>query len=368
MPLMKTPRSVDLAVTGRCNLRCRYCSHFSSAGDVERDLPAEVWLEFFTELNRCAVMEVCLLGGEPFIREDFKELINGIVRNRMRFSILSNGTLITDETASFLASTGRCDHVQVSIDGSGPGPHDACRGAGNYLRAVNGLRLLQKHGVPAAVRVTIHRGNVQDIENISALLIDDLGLPGFSTNSASYLGMCRKNAELVQLTAQERSSAMRTLLKLARRYEGRIGAAAGPLAEARAWREMHNAWIRKRSDLPGGGFLTGCGGANSTLGIRADGVMVPCIQMPDMALGRINEDDLTVVWQSHPELERFRKRREIPLSSFDFCYDCRYMPYCSGNCPAVSYAMLHDPYHPSPDACLKRFLESGGEVPLDQGI
>jgi len=58
MKVMKTPRSVDLAITNRCNLRCTYCSHFTSAGDVGEDLPREEWLTFFEELNRCAVMEV----------------------------------------------------------------------------------------------------------------------------------------------------------------------------------------------------------------------------------------------------------------------------------------------------------------------
>ncbi len=122
MRLMRTPNKVDIAITNRCNLRCRYCYHFESAGDVEGDLPAAEWLQFFEELNRCAVTEVTLAGGEPFIREDLKEIISGIVRNRMRFAILSNGTLIDDEMAAFLASTKRCNYVQVSIDGSMPRP------------------------------------------------------------------------------------------------------------------------------------------------------------------------------------------------------------------------------------------------------
>ena len=107
MKLMKTPRTVDLSITNRCNLRCTYCSHFTGAGDIEQDLPKEEWLQFFEELNRYAVMIVTLQGGEPFCRKDLPELIKGIVRNRMRFNILSNGTLINDETAAFLASTGR---------------------------------------------------------------------------------------------------------------------------------------------------------------------------------------------------------------------------------------------------------------------
>ncbi len=51
--------------------------------------------------------------------------------------------------------------------------------------------------------------------------------------------------------------------------------------------------------------------------------MVPCVQMPDMALGQINKDDLTEIWQDHPELNRFRNRREIPLSTIEFCKDAR---------------------------------------------
>ena len=112
---MRTPRTVDIDITNRCNLRCAYCSHFSSAGDVNTDLPADEWLRFFEELGRLAVMSVCLSGGEPFFRQDLHMLINGIVENRMRFKILSNGTLITEKEASFLAGTGRCNSVQVSI-------------------------------------------------------------------------------------------------------------------------------------------------------------------------------------------------------------------------------------------------------------
>ena len=190
MKLMKTPRSLDLAITNHCNLRCIYCSHFTGAGDVGQDLPKEEWLQFFEELNRCAVMNVTLQGGEPFCRNDLQELIEGIVENRMRFDILSNGTLITDEMAAFLAATGRCDGVQVSIDGSVPTTHDACRGEGNFLKAMQGIKSLQNHNVPVSVRVTIHRENVWDLENVSKLLLEEVGLSSFSTNAASYMGLC----------------------------------------------------------------------------------------------------------------------------------------------------------------------------------
>ncbi len=80
MSLMRTPRSLDLEITSKCNLRCRYCYHFTSAGDVKDDLPKDEWLRFFQELNTCGVMTMTLAGGEPFCREDLKELIEGMNR------------------------------------------------------------------------------------------------------------------------------------------------------------------------------------------------------------------------------------------------------------------------------------------------
>jgi SynChlorMet cassette radical SAM/SPASM protein ScmE len=330
---------------------------------VGQDLSKEEWLQFFAELNRCAVMEVTLQGGEPFYREDLKELIQGIVRNRMRFSILSNGTLITDEMARFLASTGRCDNVQVSIDGSVPVTHDAFRGEGNFLRAIGGIKALQRYGLPVSVRVTIHRQNVRDLEGVAKLLLDEIGLSGFSTNSASHMGLCRSNAEQVQLTVEERSFAMETLLKLTKKYNGRISAAAGPLAQGNAWLEMEKARREEKGPIQERGYLTGCGGPMSSMAVRADGVMVPCIQLSHMALGRINRDDLQDVWQRHPELKRLRERRKISLIDFEFCQGCRYINYCTGSCPALAYTNFGDENHPSPDACVKRFLEAGGRLP-----
>jgi len=330
---------------------------------VGEDLPKEEWLRFFEELNRCAVTNVTLAGGEPFFREDLRELIEGIVRNRMRFNILSNGTLITDDMAAFLASTGRCDGVQVSIDGSTPITHDSFRGKGNFFKAMEGIKVLQKHHIPVPVRITIHRQNVRDLQGVGKLLLEEIGLPSFSTNAASYMGLCRQNTEQVQLTVEERSLAMETLLKLNNKYNGRINAMAGPLAEGRGWLEMEKARRERKESIPGRGYLTGCGGPMNKIAVRADGVMVPCGQISHIELGRINQDDLQEVWQNHPQLKRLRERRNIPLSDFEFCRGCDYISYCTGNCPALAYTILGEENHPSPDDCLKRFLEEGGRLP-----
>ncbi|RJQ60340.1 MAG: SynChlorMet cassette radical SAM/SPASM protein ScmE [Desulfobacteraceae bacterium] len=359
---MKTPRTVDIAITARCNLRCAYCSHFSAPGDTE-DLETEEWLRFFRELNRCAVMDVILQGGEPFFRKDLRRLLEGIVENRMRFSILTNGTLVRSDLARFIAGTGRCNGVQVSLDGSLAETHDSFRGKGAFHDALRGIEIFKAAGVPATVRVTVHKKNVDQLESIAALLLDEIGLSGFSTNAAGFMGLCRSNSEHVQLSANDRTLAMKTLTMLEERYGGRITASAGPLAEAKIWTRMVVGSSLDHTEETSGGFLSACSGPFDTIGVRSDGVMVPCIQLGHIELGRINRDDLQSVWLDHPQLHRLRRRRLIPLSSFEFCSGCRFIDHCTGNCPALAFTLTGKENHPSPDACLKRFLEEGGILP-----
>jgi SynChlorMet cassette radical SAM/SPASM protein ScmE len=360
--LMRTPRTLDIELTPRCNLRCRYCYFFNNPVVVYRELPTDEWLKFFNELGSLGVMNVILAGGEPFMRADLPVLLESVVRNRMRFSLLSNGSLINDEIAAFIAGTRRCEYVQVSVDGSCAKTHDSCRGKGSFDGAIRGIRTLQRHQINVAVRVTIHQKNVNDLENIAHLLLEELGLASFSTNSAGYLGTCRLNAEDVLLNMQERKVAMATLLRLAEKYPGRISATAGPLAEGHTWLRMEEARAQGAQAFPNGGRLTACGCTSKKIAVRADGAIVPCIMLAHMELGRINEDPLLDVWQHSSALNQLRGRYTIPLAGFEFCAGCSYIPYCTGNCPGLAYTLAGTVDHPSPDACLRRFLEEGGAI------
>jgi SynChlorMet cassette radical SAM/SPASM protein ScmE len=360
--VMRTPRSLDIEITARCNLRCRYCYFFNNPAVEYRDLPTDEWLKFFDELGSLGVMKVTLAGGEPFIREDLPELLEGIVRNRMRFSFLSNGALIGDEIASVLARSGRCEYVQVSVDGSSAEVHDSCRGKGSFDGAIRGIRTLQRHRIYVAVRVTIHRNNVHDLENIAHFLLDELGLPDFGTNSAGYMGTCCANSNEVLLTVEERQEAMATLLRLAAKYEGRISSNAGPLTDGHMWRRMVEAQAQNAPAFHNGGRLTACGCPNNKISVRADGAIVPCNMLAHIDLGRINHDSLAEIWRNSPALNRLRDRHAIPLTGFEFCAGCSYIPYCTGNCPGLAYTLTGLVDHPSPDACLRRFLEEGGAI------
>jgi SynChlorMet cassette radical SAM/SPASM protein ScmE len=361
--VMRTPRSVDLEITSRCNLRCKYCYFFDNPEVTYQDLPTEEWLKFIDELGQCSVMDVCLAGGEPFIREDLPDLIEAIVKNRMRFNILSNGTLINNDIAEFIAQTKRCDSVQISIDGSCAEVHETGRGKGSFDKAVQGIKILQEHDIPVTVRVTIHRHNVHDLENTARFLLEELGLPGFSTNAASYFGLCQKNAADMLLTTKDRQTAMEVLIKLNKKYQDSITAQAGPLSEALYWHRMEIARSAGAPPFENGGHLTGCGCPSSKISVRADGMIIPCFMLAHVELGRINEDSFKEVWQKSHKLIELRERHHIPLTQFEECVMCDYAPYCTGNCPGSAYNLTGQINQPSPDACLQRFLTNGGDLP-----
>ncbi|NQU11607.1 radical SAM protein [bacterium] len=338
--LKPAPRSVDISVTGRCNLRCGYC-FFADEMAALADLPLARWLALFEELGTLAVQRVTLSGGEVFTRPDLFDLIDAIIANRMRYSLLSNGTLISEKTIEAFAERKRrlrLDSIQISIDGSCAEVHNKSRPPNSFDRALRGLRLLKENDFPVTVRVTINRHNVDDLENVARLLLEEIGLPGFSTNEADAMGAARCSGQDVVLSRDERQRAMETLVKLHDTYGGRINAQAGPLSRARMFAEIDERLGRGETGIAGRGTLCSCGGVFSKMAILHDGTMVPCNMLPDLTMGVIGVQGLRDAWQRHPAINAVRQRRQIPVSALETCQDCAYAGFCAGGCPATVMA------------------------------
>lgn len=334
--LIPAPRSVDIAITGRCNLRCKYCFYADEMTALS-DLSTERWLTFFEELGRLAVHRVTLTGGEVFMRPDLFDLIDGLIANRIRYSILSNGTLITEEVlAQFGAGKRRLrlDSIQVSIDGSRSEVHNRSR-PNSFHRALRGLRLLVENDFPATVRVTINRHNVDDLANVARLLLQDVGLRSFSTNEAFPTGSGKCSGESVILTRDQRQQAMDALMALNERYDGRISAQAGPLSLALQFADIDARLVRRETSRPDRGRLTSCGGVFNRLDVQHDGTIVPCHLLSALTMGVIGEVDLQDVWLHHPAINRVRQRHNIPIRSLETCRNCRYAGFCNGGCPGT---------------------------------
>ncbi len=356
----EAPRDFDISLTGRCNLHCAYC-FYNDEMVGRNDLPAKRWLDFFGELRSLAVRNVTLSGGEVFTRRDLWALIDGVVESRMRYSILTNGTLIDETTLLRFQRKGRrnrLNSIQVSIDGSRPAIHDASRGKGSFEKALRGLRLLKEAGFPVTVRVTVNRHNVDDLDNIARLLLDDVGISRFSTNDAMPMGTGCAHQDRIMLLPEQRPVAMRAQVRLQEERPGTIIASAGSLALWHMFCEMEQAKATgQRPNRWKMGCLSSCGCMFCKLAVHHDGMIVPCNMLAAASLGTIGETPVRSIWRDHPLLEEMRKRDRIRMEEVPGCEGCEWAPFCSGGCPAVEYTRTGNLYVANPSCCYRKFLQ-----------
>lgn len=135
-----------MEVTDTCNLECSHCYESSSPQRTRRmSLP-----DFEIAVDRLAeagVDRVQLIGGEPLaLGRTLREMIT-VARPRFEsLTVYTNGTLITDEWATFFAA--HDVGVVVSVHSYMPDQHDALsQRKGAHRRTMRGLRHLDDKGV-----------------------------------------------------------------------------------------------------------------------------------------------------------------------------------------------------------------------------
>ena len=141
-----------------CNLRCTHC-FISCAPDNHSHgmMPLDDVRRRVAEGVRLGVREYYFTGGEPFLHRDLLTMIEETLRAGP-VTVLTNGLFLTAETCAALrriadGSPYSLD-IRVSLDGWGPGDHDAIRGPGTFRRAVEGVGRLHRAGVNPVITVT----------------------------------------------------------------------------------------------------------------------------------------------------------------------------------------------------------------------
>lgn len=139
------PKSVDIELTNRCNLRCRMCWFWGESGVGNR---------YGSELTKNEVYglvrellehrpHIYIGGGEPFVRGDLLEILKYIKNCGLTVSLTTNGTLLHDEVIVALIKLG-LDGISFSIDG-GKKIHDYIRGKGVFDRVTSRIKKLNDY-------------------------------------------------------------------------------------------------------------------------------------------------------------------------------------------------------------------------------
>ncbi|MBI5527331.1 MAG: radical SAM protein [Deltaproteobacteria bacterium] len=156
----KVLRSVEVALTYRCQAACRHCWQISLHDPASRELTMAEVERASRECVALGAANVHLTGGEPLLRDDICEIVAACGPGAVLVSMSTNGILL-DRTRSLALKSAGLRMVSISIDGSTPAAHDACRGReGCFEAALAGTRYAREAGLQVFWNTIVNSLNI----------------------------------------------------------------------------------------------------------------------------------------------------------------------------------------------------------------
>lgn len=146
------------SITQKCNYDCEGC--WAHEYEVKEDLTFEQWKKVFDEArDEMGVHIMPVVGGEPFIRKDFLDLVE--LYPDCMFFVFTNGSLLTPELVKRIKKLGNVAPM-FSLNGWEES-NDAIRGKGSFQKVMEKMDLLKKEGVFFGASVTATRYNTEEV-------------------------------------------------------------------------------------------------------------------------------------------------------------------------------------------------------------
>lgn len=137
-----------LAMTNRCNLRCRMCTTTTHLHELESELSLQDWQSIIHNILRFNVETVGFGGGEPLMREhDLVSLTRMVAGRGVTVNIVTNATLVTADFIGRLSDLKEKIVFLFSLDGL-ERENDLIRGTGVFEKVVAAARLMQAKNWP----------------------------------------------------------------------------------------------------------------------------------------------------------------------------------------------------------------------------
>lgn len=253
-----------------CNMNCDMCYVRLSRREMEaqgRLRTAEEWLGLAREMREAGVLFLLLTGGEPLLYPEFRRLWVGLQELGMILSLNTNGTLLDEDTAAFLGAH-KPRRVNITLYGCDDGAYtQLCHYPGGFQKTLDGIRMLQRHGVDIRMTCTISRKNRDDLERVIAI--------------GKELGVYMTADAYLDPAQRERSLPFDRQTRLPPEEAGALRAKFWKLFYGpEKYREMASEMVWRATHLPPGEPVPGtvhCRAGRSAFVINWQGRMIPCL-------------------------------------------------------------------------------------------
>lgn len=198
----KNSKKVIWEITNQCNYSCEYCI-FSSTGKKPRgELSYEKAIQTLEELRLYGFNYIKFTGGEPFIREDFLNILNYAKKLNFDFDLSTNASFINEEISRKLHLL-QLQFIHVSLDGYNLESHEFVRGKKSFDKTMAGLKNLLKYNKNIRLGCVIHSQNDNHLSKIVSLA-NQLKVKEIIFSMMSPIGRMDKNSTSVsQKSPQE---------------------------------------------------------------------------------------------------------------------------------------------------------------------
>jgi len=177
------PEALSLEVTRRCIARCLMCNIWQIPA-VSPELEADDWLELLQSPVLSDLKELDITGGEPFLRDDLGDLLQGLTSlktttlSRLRsVAITTNGFLTQKVLSDVSAAIATLENAGIALvfacgmDAVGD-IHDQIRnykgGWAKLHATIEGLKeLREKHpSLVLGIKTTVTRHNINELDQV----------------------------------------------------------------------------------------------------------------------------------------------------------------------------------------------------------
>jgi len=203
MSARRTPGVLAVEVTPRCDRDCLYCYNAWRVDGVPEEPPlaASVLIPLVEEALRASGRGALqLTGGEPLLRLDLFDIIEGLRAPARSISLVTDGARLDDGAVDRLKALG-VGPVQPTLLAADRVIHDGLKGARCFDDTVAGIRRLLAQSVPVTVSFVCTKRNHGHFREVLELCFA-LGVEDVAFSRLCVTGAAASNREAMAPTAE----------------------------------------------------------------------------------------------------------------------------------------------------------------------
>ncbi|AZR73707.1 hypothetical protein BBF96_10120 [Anoxybacter fermentans] len=179
---------VQFHLTSKCSMKCKHCYIYMNSERYQDELANELSFSWVCRVidsiyNTAIKLQldpvIEFTGGDPFLRDDFTQIIDYVKNKGIKFGIKGNPVFLTDELIKNLKENGLIRY-QLSLDGI-ESTHDFIRSKGSFQKTIKGIQLLNQNDIPVFIKYTVSKLNQNDLKPLIYFLDENnLKISAFS--------------------------------------------------------------------------------------------------------------------------------------------------------------------------------------------